>query len=109
MRIRHAGGVKDLRQKLDLNDGDLYPRAILRAARDVVDAQSTSEKLVAEQQETLDGNIRQTEDIGFAEFSSEKVVETDLTESGRPDVPFANPIVKNKYPPKSCSKDCDSP
>ncbi|MDA7500053.1 hypothetical protein N8484_03175, partial [Akkermansiaceae bacterium] len=50
LRIRHAGGVKDLRQKLDLNDGDLYPRAILRAARDVVDAQSTSEKLVAEQQ-----------------------------------------------------------
>ena len=100
LRIRHAGGVKDLRQKLDLNDGDLYPRAILRAARDVVDVQLTSEKLVAEQQETLDGNLRQTKDIGFAEFSPEKVVETDLTESGSPDVPFANPIVKNKYPPK---------
>ncbi|MDB4703845.1 hypothetical protein OAF26_01860 [Akkermansiaceae bacterium] len=100
LRVRHADGVKDLRQKLDLNDGDLYPRAILRAARDVIDSQATSNKLVAEQREALDGNLRQTKDIGFAELSLEKVVETDLTESGRPDVPFANPIVKNKYPPR---------
>jgi hypothetical protein len=100
LRVRHADGVKDLRQKLDLNDGDLYPRAILRAARDVIDSQATSNKLVAEQREVLDGNLRQTKDIGFAELSLEKVVETDLTESGRPDVPFANPIVKNKYPPR---------
>tara|TARA_B110000003_G_scaffold250882_1_gene264278 strand:- start:142 stop:1086 length:945 start_codon:yes stop_codon:yes gene_type:complete len=100
LRVRHADGVKDLRQKLDLNDGDLYPRAILRAARDVIDSQAISNKLVAEQREALDGNLRQTKDIGFAELSLEKVVETDLTESGRPDVPFANPIVKNKYPPR---------
>jgi Cdc6-like AAA superfamily ATPase len=99
LRIRHADGAKDLRQKLDLNDGDLYPRAILRAARDVIDSQATSNKLAVEQREALDGNLRQTKDIGFAELSLEKVVETDLTESGRPDVPFANPIVKNKYPP----------
>ncbi|MGB2455151.1 MAG: hypothetical protein ACPIG7_11205, partial [Akkermansiaceae bacterium] len=100
LRVRYAGEVKGLRQKLDLNDGDLYPRAILRAARDVIDSQTISNKLVAEQRETLDGNSYQTKDIGFAEFLSEKVVETDLTESGRPDVPFANPIVKNKYPPR---------
>jgi Cdc6-like AAA superfamily ATPase len=100
LRVRHADGVKDLRQKLDLNDGNLYPRAILRAARDVIDSQATSNKLVVEQREALDGNSRQTKDIGFAELSLEKVVETDLTESGRPDVPFANPIVKNKYPPR---------
>ena len=100
LRVRYAGGVKGLRQKLDLNDGDFYPRAILRAARDVIESQAISNKLVAEQREALDGNSYQTKDIGFAEFPSEKVVETDLTESGRPDVPFANPIVKNKYPPR---------
>ena len=100
LRVRYAGGVKGLRQKLDLNDGDLYPRAILRAARDVIDSQAISDKLVAEQREAIDGDSYHTKDIGFAEFLSEKVVETDLTESGRPDVPFANPIVKNKYPPR---------
>jgi hypothetical protein len=100
LRIRHVDGAEDLRQKIDLNDGDLYPRAILRAARDIIDLQATSEKSAAEQGEVFDGNSRQGRDIGFAEMSSEKVVETDLTESGKPDIPFATPVVKNKYPPK---------
>jgi hypothetical protein len=100
LRIRYVDGAEDLRQKIDLNDGDLYPRAILRAARDIIDLQATSEKSAAEQGEVFDGNSRQGRDIGFAEMSSEKVVETDLTESGKPDIPFATPVVKNKYPPK---------
>ena len=100
LRIRHIDGAEDLRRKIDLNDEELYPRAILRAARDVLDSQATSEKLVAEQQELLDISSPQTKDIGFAEVSLEKVVETDLTESGRPDVPFASPVVKINYPPK---------
>ena len=100
LRIRHVDGAEDLRQKIDLNDGDLYPRAILRAARDIIDLQATSEKSAAEQGEIFDGNSRQGRDIGFAEISLEKVVETDLTESGKPDIPFASPVVKNKYPPK---------
>jgi hypothetical protein len=99
LRIRYGDGAEGLYQKIDLNDEGLYPRAILRAARDIIDLQMTSKRFVAEQREELDKDSPQTKDIGFAEVSSEKVVETDLTESGRPDVPFASPVFKKQYPP----------
>lgn len=99
LRIRYGDGAEGLYQKIDLNDGGLYPRAILRAARDIIDSQMTSKKVVAKQREEFDKDLLQTKDIGFAEVSSEKVAETDLTESGKPAVPFASPVLKKQYPP----------
>lgn len=101
LQIRYVEGAQDLRREINLESGDLYPRAILRAARDVLAWKVKPEELVPARRGKLNSNLPQSKDIGFAEFPAERIVETDLTESGKPDIPFASPIVKIKYPPKA--------
>ena len=100
LKTRDPDGAEDLRQKIQLDRGDLYPRAVLRAARDVWGTPELAMDPVPAVSETPDVSVLQAKDIGFAEVPAKKMVETDLTEAGKPDVPFASPVLKIKYPPK---------
>lgn len=104
LKVRHLGAAGELRQKIQLDGNSLYPRAVLWAARDVW----VERVLLDERQSGSSGNPGtssiKNKDIGFAEVPPEKLVETDLTESGKPDLPFAVPKVKIKYPPKPVQK-----
>ncbi|MEN8774927.1 MAG: hypothetical protein ABF379_13945 [Akkermansiaceae bacterium] len=100
LKTRHADGADELRRKIQLDGGCLYPRAVLRAARDAWGSQSIVEEPASASFVTADASLPPIKDIGFAEVRAKRIVETDLAESGKPDIPFACPVVKNQYPPK---------